>query len=208
LNTQIKQNGFSIISFSTIALIGLFVLGGCSQKPSSEEIAAQVKIALEEMEKAKQEAAAPAQTAPAPVAKQAPKPKPVKKAQHVEEAKPAHTAVVEKVVCFNCGVVLSVKEVLVEGKGTGMGVVAGGVAGGLLGNQVGKGDGRDLATIVGVVGGAIAGNKIEKNVKKVIVYDVLVKMENGDERVLRHTTNPDLTAGARVKVENDLAVKQ
>jgi outer membrane lipoprotein SlyB len=188
-----------------LALIGIFSLSGCSQKTSNEEIAKQVKIAMEEMEKAKQEAATsavPAPVAPAAQVAETPKhvskPKKVEKAMHIEEeAKPVHAVAAEKVVCSNCGVVLSVDEV----------VVAGGVAGGLLGNQVGQGSGRDIATVVGAFGGVIAGNEIEKNVKKTKVYDVTVKMENGTERVLRHYTNPNVTAGEKVKVVDDLVIK-
>lgn len=207
MNAHLKQNGFAIISFSALALIGLFALGGCSQKPSKEEIAEQVKITMAEMEKAKQETTAPETKVTPPAPQPATKPKTVKKVEKVEATKPAPAAVVEKAVCANCGVVLSVKEVVVEGKGSGLGVVAGGVAGGLLGNQF-KNEQQGLATVVGAIGGAIVGDKIEKSAKKTIVYDVTVKMENGEERVLRHTAKPDLAAGTKIKVENDLAVKQ
>ncbi len=120
---------------------------------------------------------------------------------------PIQVAPAKKAICSNCGVVVSVKAVEVEGKGSGLGVIAGGVAGGLVGNQVGQGTGRDLATIAGVVGGAIAGNKIEQKMKKSTVYDVAVKLENGEERVLRHNTDPGFAAGDKVWIENDLAVK-
>ena len=215
MNTLITRNKFFVISVSMLALIGIFSLSGCSQKTSNEEIAKQVKIAMEEMEKAKQEAATSAVPAPVPAAaqvaetpKHVSKPKKVEKAIHIEEeVKPVHAVAAEKVACSNCGVVLSVDEVVVKGQGSGLGAVAGGVAGGLLGNQVGQGSGRDVATIVGAFGGVIAGNEIEKNVKKTRVYDVTVKMENGTERVLRHYTNPNVTAGEKVKVVDDLVIK-
>ncbi len=221
----------SVISISMMALVGMVAFSGCSQKPSSEEIAAQVKIAMEKAEKEKQEAAAreakpapaaPVAAAPAP-APVAPPPKhvakPVAKPEHVTKpdhaAKPEPVAMPEpiqvapakKAICSNCGVVVSVKAVEVEGKGSALGVIAGGVAGGLVGNQVGQGTGRDLATIAGVVGGAIAGNKIEQKMKKSTVYDVAVKLENGEERVLRHNTDPGFAAGDKVWIENDLVVK-
>ncbi len=114
----------------------------------------------------------------------------------------------KKIACDNCGVVVSVKESEQEGKGSGLGVVAGGVAGGVIGNQVGQGTGRDLATIAGVVGGAIAGNTIEKKMKKTMVYDVTVKMENGEERVLHYTTAPGVMSGDKVKVEGEHLARQ
>ena len=42
------------------------------------------------------------------------------------------------------------------------GMVVGALVGGLLGNQVGKGDGRKLATVAGAVGGGYAGRQIDR----------------------------------------------
>jgi uncharacterized protein YcfJ len=42
------------------------------------------------------------------------------------------------------------------------GMVAGALIGGLLGNQVGRGDGRKLATVAGLVGGGYAGRNIDR----------------------------------------------
>lgn len=41
-----------------------------------------------------------------------------------------------------------------------VGIGTGAVIGGLLGNQVGKGNGRTLATVAGVIGGGMLGNEI------------------------------------------------
>ncbi len=114
----------------------------------------------------------------------------------------------EKTTCANCGVVVSVREVDVEGQGSGLGVVAGGVAGGLVGNQVGQGTGRDLATVAGIVGGAIAGNTIEKKIKKTRLYDVTVRLENGEERVVRQRPLPGVTAGDKVRIEGNHVVRE
>ncbi|MGZ8256841.1 MAG: glycine zipper 2TM domain-containing protein [Gallionella sp.] len=204
----------------------------CSPKPSTEEVAAQVKIALDAEkaqqaaqdkiveekvqaalaeEKAKQAASAPV-AAPAPVV--APVAAPVKKAA---APKPAHAPVAahEKVnapmtamkpVCSNCGVVLAINKVEEAGKGSGLGVVGGGIVGGLLGNQVGGGTGKDLATLASAIGGAVAGNAIEKNAKKTIHYDIVVRMEDGGERTYRQATEPALANGQKVKIENDTVV--
>lgn len=110
--------------------------------------------------------------------------------------------------CNNCGVVQSVNEVEVEGDGSGVGVIAGGVVGGVLGNQVGGGTGRDLATIAGVVGGAYAGNKIEKSSKKTRSYNIVVKMNSGEERAFNQTSMPDVASGDRVKIENNVVVRR
>jgi outer membrane lipoprotein SlyB len=205
--TEVILNSITRYSaFAILAIISILAFSGCSQKPTSEEIAAQVKAALAE-EKAKEQAAAPA---PAPVA-EAPSPNPVVQAKPVTKEKRAHAkpaAPAKKIVCDNCGVVVSVQEVEVAGKGSGLGVIAGGVAGGLAGNQVGQGTGRDLATIAGIVGGAIAGNKVEEKIKKTRVFDVTVKLDNGEERVLRSEAAPGVIAGDKIKLEGEKIVRQ
>lgn len=114
----------------------------------------------------------------------------------------------QKIICDYCGVVVSVKEIEQEGKGSGLGVIAGGLTGGLLGNQVGNGSGRDLATIAGAIGGAFAGNTMEKKIKKTTVYDVTVEMDNGEKRVLRYKTAPGVMAGDKIRVEGEKLVRQ
>ncbi|NOU00706.1 MAG: glycine zipper 2TM domain-containing protein [Gallionella sp.] len=124
-------------------------------------------------------------------------------------ASPVTSSVVpKKIVCTTCGVIVSIHEVEIAGKGSGLGVVAGGVVGGLLGNQVGQGSGRDLATIAGAIGGAVAGNKIEQNSKKAKSYNITVKMETGEEVVYHQATLPNFVKGDPVRIENDVVVKK
>ncbi len=208
-----------------LTLVSLLVFTGCSQKPTSEEIAAQVKAAIE-TEKAKEQisaASAPvAASVVAPAAEAAPQHKStttVHKATTQShktttqttpseldtKADPVPTPVP---ACNNCGVVVSINMIEQKGKGSGLGVIAGGVAGGLLGNQVGQGTGKEVATLAGAVGGAIAGHKIEQNIKKTIVVDVAVQMTSGEVRILRHETDPGVVAGDKVKIEDDHVVRQ
>ena len=114
---------------------------------------------------------------------------------------------VQKSVCNNCGVVLAINVIEKSGKGSGLGVVAGGVVGGLLGNQVGGGTGKDVATVAGAIGGAVAGNAIEKNVKKTKSYDITVKMDTGEERIVHQVSAPNVVRGDSVKIENDVIYK-
>ena len=111
-------------------------------------------------------------------------------------------------VCADCGTVQSVTAVQRQGQVNGVpvgnttigiGTVAGGVIGGLLGNQVGSGNGKTLATVVGAAGGAYAGNTVEKNMKKVTVYDVRVRMDDGSVRNMEVGTT--VPVGAKVTVE-------
>lgn len=201
----------NLIPFGLAALIGLTALTACSQKTTSEEIAAQVKIALEE-EKAKEQAHAPEsgkkETAARREAEQArPVAREHKAMQPNATQAQAEQPAPQKPVCANCGVVLAVNVVEEEGKGSALGVIGGGVVGGLLGNQVGNGTGRDLATLAGAVGGAFAGNAIEKNAKKTKSYHVVVRMDDGSERTYRQASDPGLVRGEKVKVEKDTVVR-
>jgi len=105
-------------------------------------------------------------------------------------------------VCAHCGVVESVHEVMVKGKGSGVGAVAGGVVGGAVGNQFGHGNGRAAMTILGAIGGGLAGNEIEKRTKAEKFYDVTVRMDDGRVRTIRQKSAP--AAGTRVTVENNV----
>lgn len=205
----------NLTALGLAAMLSITSLTACSQKPSSEEIAAQVKIAMDQAEKGKQTSAAqveqPLQSSPEP-ATPVEAPQPAKKQVAVKHKPVVHEHTMlpvesAKPVCANCGVVLAVNVTEEEGKGSGVGVVAGGVVGGLVGNQVGQGTGRDLATIAGVVGGAFAGNKIEKQAKKTKSYDITVKMDDGSEHIYRQAAVPDMVKGQKVKIENDVVVK-
>ncbi|MBC7547823.1 MAG: glycine zipper 2TM domain-containing protein [Polaromonas sp.] len=103
--------------------------------------------------------------------------------------------------CVSCGTVESVTPVQRSAKaeGPGLGAVAGGVLGAVLGNQVGHGNGRAAATVLGALGGGFAGNAIEGNIKKVTVYEVGVRMEDGSRRNVEISQAPNV--GSRVTVE-------
>lgn len=114
------------------------------------------------------------------------------------------------VVCADCGTVEAVTAVQRQGQvngvavgntTVGLGTVAGGVIGGLLGNQVGGGNGKTAMTVLGAAGGAFAGNKIEQNMKKVTVYQVRVRMNDGSTRNVEVSSS--VPVGAKVIVEGN-----
>jgi len=120
----------------------------------------------------------------------------------------ARPPVVARSVCTTCGVVESVTPITragqVEGianSGIGVGAIGGAVIGGLLGNQVGGGSGRTAATVLGAAGGGYAGNAIEKNMKKVTVYQMRVRMQDGSYRTIEKSNA--IEAGTSVIVEGD-----
>ena len=113
-------------------------------------------------------------------------------------------------VCAACGTVEAVTAVQRQGQvngvdvgntTVGLGTVAGGVLGGLLGHQVGGGNGKTAMTVLGAAGGAYAGNTIEKNMKKVTVYQVRVRMQDGSARTVE--VSSAVPVGSRVIVEGN-----
>ena len=176
----------------------------------------------------------PSVTAPAPKA-QTPAParpvaqRPAAQPAPVEERAPAHerapeapvarepaprvaaaerTAPAPRPICYDCGIVESVREIKQAGEGSGVGAVAGGVAGAVLGRQVGSGRGRDLATVAGAVGGAVAGHQVEKHVKSSVVYEISVRMEDGSRRSITESASPTWRPGDRVRVQGDRLTTQ
>jgi len=115
----------------------------------------------------------------------------------------AHEAVA---ACRQCGSVVDVRAV--EKKGEGTGAVLGGVAGGVLGHQVGSGRGKDVATVAGAVGGAYAGHQVEKSAKTATVYQVVVRMEEGNERTFNFSNPTNYRVGDRVKIVDKRLVRQ
>ena len=189
MNTNTPSIGILL----AMSIISMLAFSGCSQKATMAEEKTQERTA-----------------APAPATKHV-------AGRHAESSTrvadmstdaPMPPPPPQRIICDYCGVVVSVKAIEQEGKGSGLGVVAGGLTGGLLGNQVGNGTGRDLATIAGAIGGAFAGNTVEKKIKKTTVYDVTVEMDNGEKRVLRYKTAPGVMEGDKIKVEGEKLVRQ
>ena len=84
----------------------------------------------------------------------------------------------------------------------GTGAVVGGLVGALVGSQVGSGSGRTAATVAGAVGGAVVGNSVEANRKNDgrEMYQINVRMENGEYRSVVQDSVYDLRVGNRVRV--------
>lgn len=176
----------SAIAVTIFALVGTAAIMGWLPKAHTEENGAGPAALSSE------QAAATSKHAKAPSTK-------IASAESTARPTPA---------CANCGVIHSVNRITKEGEGTGLGAVAGGVAGGLLGNQIGKGKGNTVATVAGVAGGAYAGHQVEKSMKKTHSYKITVRMQDGSNRVFHQNTDPGLTIGERVKIENGGIVRQ
>lgn len=110
--------------------------------------------------------------------------------------------------CTDCGVVTNVRQVTREGQGSGAGAVVGGLAGGALANNIGRGDGRTLATILGMVGGGLLGNSIEKSQRQTVAYQVDVRMDGGGTRQIDSDTMPAWRIGDKVKLVDGAIVSR
>jgi outer membrane lipoprotein SlyB len=79
--------------------------------------------------------------------------------------------------------------------------VAGGLLGALAGNQIGAGSGRTAATAAGAIGGAVIGNQVEANRNLPHeVYQISVRLDNGDYRTVNQDNVTDLRVGSRVRM--------
>ena len=105
-------------------------------------------------------------------------------------------------ICRECAVIEEVREVEKAGQASGAGAVGGAVVGGVVGHQVGGGRGRDIATVLGAIGGGLAGNAIEKNAKKTVEYQIIIRYEDGTKGLFTQATPPSWRSGDKVKVIN------
>ena len=99
------------------------------------------------------------------------------------------------------GTIESIQVVQSKPGSSGAGAVAGGLVGALLGNQVGSGNGRTAATVAGAVGGAVVGNNVENSRQQAQdQYQISVRMDNGDYRMVNQDSVYDLRVGNRVRL--------
>ena len=102
--------------------------------------------------------------------------------------------------CYDCATVQAVNQVEVDGDGRVLGTVAGGVLGAVVGSQFGKGDGRTAAGVAGAVGGALLGREIQKRQGQRTQYEVVVRMNDGQQRTVMYAEPPNLRVGDSVRL--------
>lgn len=106
-------------------------------------------------------------------------------------------------VCQDCATVQAINQVTVDGEGRVLGTVAGGVLGAVVGSQFGKGDGRTAAGVAGAVGGALLGREIQKRQNQRTQYEVVVRMNDGQQRTVIYADAPNLRVGDRVRIAGE-----
>ncbi len=104
--------------------------------------------------------------------------------------------------CRDCGTVESVREVSRPGPASGVGAVAGGVVGGAVGRQLGGERHRTAGTVVGAVGGAVAGHQVERQVRSVKSWEIVVRFDDGLTQTFVLEAPPRWKQGDRVRVVN------
>ena len=105
-------------------------------------------------------------------------------------------------VSMGYGTIESIQVVQGGNRTSGAGAILGGVVGALAGNQVGSGSGRTAATVAGGVAGAAIGNKVEsnRNAGGQEMYQINVRMDNGEYRTVNQDSVYDLRVGNRVRI--------
>jgi outer membrane lipoprotein SlyB len=100
------------------------------------------------------------------------------------------------------GTIDSIQVTRGPGQTSGAGAAVGGVLGALVGNQVGSGSGRTAATVAGAVGGAVVGNSVEanRNANGQDMYQIGIRLDNGDYRTIVQDSVYDLRVGNRVRL--------
>jgi outer membrane lipoprotein SlyB len=105
-------------------------------------------------------------------------------------------------VSMGYGTIDSIQVVQGQNRTSGAGAIVGGLVGALAGNQIGSGGGRTAATVAGGVAGAAIGNNVEANRTTTAqeMYQINVRLDNGEYRSIVQDNIVDLRAGSRVRV--------
>jgi outer membrane lipoprotein SlyB len=107
------------------------------------------------------------------------------------------------------GTIESIQVTNGDGRTSGAGAIVGGLVGALAGNQVGSGGGRTAATVAGGVAGAAIGNNVERNrnAGDGQMYQVNIRLDNGEYRTVVQDSVYDLRVGNRVRVVDGRAYR-
>ena len=101
------------------------------------------------------------------------------------------------------GTIESIQVTNADNRTSGAGAIVGGLVGALAGNRVGSGNGRTAATVAGGVAGAAIGNNVERNRNGgggQEMYQVNIRMDNGEYRTVVQDSAYDLRVGNRVRL--------
>jgi outer membrane lipoprotein SlyB len=99
------------------------------------------------------------------------------------------------------GTIVAIRPITIQNERTsGVGAIAGGVVGGAAGSGIGRGSGNTLAIVGGAALGALAGNAVENQAGKTSGYEITVRLDNGETRVVAQEADVPFGVGQRVQV--------
>lgn len=99
------------------------------------------------------------------------------------------------------GTVETVREVIIDGGQSGVGVLAGGALGGIAaGRNIGSGTGSLVAGIIGAVAGGLAGQAVEGHASKRRALEITVRLDNGELRAITQDGDELFRPGERVRL--------
>jgi len=102
---------------------------------------------------------------------------------------------------FKKGIILSVRDVVIKGTESGVGVAAGAAAGGLAGSTLGGNTAtRALGGLGGAVIGGIVGHKAESLITGGNASEFIVQPDKGDPYAIVQINKEELKAGERVLI--------
>jgi outer membrane lipoprotein SlyB len=107
-------------------------------------------------------------------------------------------------------VVLSTRQVVVDGAQSGLGAAAGGALGGIAGSGIGGSRDSMVIGVIGAVVGGVIGNAAERSATREDGLEILVQLRNGDRRSVVQARAAEsfapgdpvilITTGGRVRV--------
>jgi outer membrane lipoprotein SlyB len=98
------------------------------------------------------------------------------------------------------GTVETVRQVLIEGTGTGIGALGGAATGGVLGSGIGGGRGQSLAIIGGALLGGVAGAAAEEGMTRQAGLEIAVRLDSGRIIAVTQAADQMFSPGDRVRV--------
>ena len=99
------------------------------------------------------------------------------------------------------GTVVSVREVVIGGQKTNLGMYGGGLIGGAAGSGIGQGVGAAIASATAAVGGAIVGQATEELATRKAAQEIIVRLDNGQQVVVTQQLDGGMfREGDRVRV--------
>lgn len=103
------------------------------------------------------------------------------------------------------GVIVSAKEVIIDGQHSAVGIYTGAGVGGAVGSTLGSGTGSVLTSAAGAVAGAIGGAKVERELTSQKAQELIVRIEGGrDILVVQDSRNGVFVPGEEVQVVRDV----